>query len=65
MHTECSAGLVGFAPSKSQKVLAVFDGERMTSGGRALPLCATDRQIRMIERSAGCFTHYHAADLGR
>jgi hypothetical protein len=31
MHTECSAGLVGFAPSKSQKVLAVFDDERMTS----------------------------------
>jgi hypothetical protein len=28
-------------------------------------LCATDRQIRMIEGFAGCFADYHAADLGR
>lgn len=26
-------------------------------------LGATDRQIRMIERFAGCFTDYHEADL--
>ena len=28
-------------------------------------LGATDRQIRMIERFAGCFTDYHEVDLGR
>src|SRR6266403_6362298 len=35
----------------------------MTSEAGAMLLGATDRQIRMIERFAGCFTDYRAADL--
>jgi hypothetical protein len=35
----------------------------MTSEAGAMLLGATDRQIRMIERFAGCFTDHRAADL--
>jgi hypothetical protein len=35
----------------------------MTSEAGVMLLGATDRQIRMIERFAGCFTDYRAADL--
>ena len=63
MQTECSADLFGFAPVEGQKVVAAFDGVTMTSEAGAMLLGATDRQIRMIERFAGCFTDYRAADL--
>src|SRR5690348_13143276 len=63
MQTECSADLFGFAPVEGRKVVAAFDGGRMTSEAGAMLLGATDRQIRMIERFAGCFTDYRAADL--
>jgi hypothetical protein len=63
MQTECSADLFGFAPVEGHKVVAAFDGGRMTSEAGAMLLGATDRQIRLIERFAGCFTDYRAADL--
>ena len=63
MQTECSADLFGFAPVEGRKVVAAFDGGTMTSEAGAMLLGATDRQIRMIERFAGCFTDYRAADL--
>jgi Transposase DDE domain group 1 len=63
MQTECSADLFGFAPVEGRKVVAAFDGGRMTSEAGAMLLGATDRQIRMLERFAGCFTDYRAADL--
>ncbi len=37
--------------------------ERFISGVRGSPLGTTDWQIRMIERFAGYFTDYRAADL--
>jgi Transposase DDE domain group 1 len=63
MQTECSADLFGFAPVDRRKVVAAFDGGRMTSEAGAMLLGATDRQIGLIERFAGCFTDYRAADL--
>jgi hypothetical protein len=44
-------------------VVAGFDGGTMTSEAGAMLLGATDKQIRLVERFAGCFTDYRAADL--
>ena len=63
METECSADLFGFARVEGRAVVAAFDGGTMTSEAGAMLLGATDQQIRMIERFAGCFTDYRAADL--
>jgi hypothetical protein len=63
MQTECSADLFGFTPVEGRKVVAGFDGGTMTSEGGAMLLGATDGQIRLIERFAGCFTDYRDADL--
>jgi hypothetical protein len=63
MQTECSADLFGFTPVEGRKVVAAFDGGQMTSDAGAMLLGATDRQIRLIERFAGCFTDYRNADL--
>ena len=62
MQTECSADLLGFAPVEGRKVVAAFDGGMMTSEAGAMLLGATDGQIRLIERFAGCFTDHRAAD---
>jgi hypothetical protein len=61
MQTECSADLLGFAPVEGRKVVAAFDGGMMTSEAGAMLLGATDGQIRLIERFAGCFTDHRAA----
>ena len=63
MQTECSADLFGFTPVEGRKVVAGFDGGQMTSDAGAMLLGATDKQIRLIERFASCFTDYRAADL--
>src|SRR5262249_43863481 len=63
MQTECSADLFGFAPVEGRKVVAAFDGGQMTSEAGAILLGATDKQIKLIERFAGCFAVYRAADL--
>ena len=63
MQTECSADLFGFASVEGRKVVAAFDGGRMTSEAGAMLLGATDKQIRLIERFADCFTDYRDADL--
>jgi hypothetical protein len=62
MQTECSADLFGFARVEGRAVVAAFDGGQMTSEG-AMLLGATDWQIWLIERFAGCFTDHRAADL--
>jgi hypothetical protein len=63
MQTECSADLFGFTPVEGRKVVTAFDGGQMTSDAGAMLLGATDKQIRLIERFAGCFTDYRDADL--
>jgi Transposase DDE domain group 1 len=44
-------------------VVPGFDGSTMTTQPGAMLLGATDRQIRLIERFAGCFIDHRAADL--
>ena len=63
MQTECSADVFGFAPVEGRAVVAGFDGGTMTSEAGALLLGATDRQIGLIERFAGCFTDHRSAEL--
>src|SRR6201987_1786920 len=63
MQTECSADLFGFARVEGRRVVAAFDGGTMTSEAGAMLPGATDGQIRLIERFAGCFTDYRAAGL--
>ena len=63
MQTECSADLFGFAPVEGRAVVTAFDGGRMTSEAGAMLLGATDSRLRLIERFAGCFTDYRAAEL--
>ena len=63
MQTECSADLFGFARVEGRAVVATFDGGQMTSEAGAMLLGATDRQIGLVARFAGCFTDHRAADL--
>src|SRR5436190_17249118 len=63
MQTECSAALFGVAPVEGRQVVAAFDGGRMTSEAGAMLLGATDGQLRLVERFAGCFTDHRAAEL--
>ena len=63
MQTECSADLFGFTAVDGRRVVAAFDGGAMTSDAGAVLLGATDQQIRMIERFAGCFRDHRVADL--
>jgi len=63
MRTECSADLFGFVAVEGRQVVAAFDGGRMTSEAGAMLLGATDQQIGLIERFAGCFTDHRVADL--
>ena len=63
MQIECNADLFGFAPVEGRKVVAAFDGGTMTSEAGAMLHGATDRQIRLIERLAGCFTDHRVAEL--
>jgi len=63
MQTECSADLFGFVPVEGRAVVAAFDGGAMTSEAGAMLLGATDRQIRLVERVAGCFADHRVAGL--
>jgi hypothetical protein len=63
MQTECSADLYGFVPVEGRKVVAAFDGGRLTSEAGAMLLGATAGQIRLIERFADCFIDQRAAEL--
>src|SRR5438067_5525949 len=63
MPTECNTDLFGFAPVEGRAVVAGFDGGQMTSEAGAMLVGATDRQIRLVERFAGCFTDHRAVEL--
>jgi DDE family transposase len=63
MQTECSADLFGFVAVEGRKVVAAFDGGTMTSEAGAMLLDATDRQLGLIGRFAGCFTDRRMRDL--
>ena len=61
MPTECNPGLFDFGSVEGRRVVAGFDGGRVTSDAGALLLGATDRAIRLIDRFAGCFSDGRSA----
>ena len=63
MPTECIADLFGFTPVEGRRVVAAFDGGRMTSDAGAMLLGATERVIDLVGRFAGCFADYRAPEL--
>ena len=63
MATECIADLFGFTPVEGRRVVAAFDGGRMTSDAGAMLLGATERGIDLVGRFAGCFADYRAPKL--
>src|ERR1700730_12425173 len=63
MPTECIADLFGFTPVEGRRVVAAFDGGRITSDAGAMLLGATARAIDLVGRFAGCFADYRAPEL--
>src|ERR1700694_5231774 len=63
MLTECIADLFGFAPVEGRKVMAAFDGGKMTSDAGAMLLGATNRTIDLVGRFADCFKDHRAVAL--
>jgi len=62
MPTECSADLFGFSSVEGHRVVAAFDGGRVSSDAGAVLLGATDRAIGLVERFAACFDDGRAQD---
>ncbi len=63
MPTECPPGLFDFGSAEGRRVVAAFDGGRVTSDAGALLLGATDKAVSLIERLAACFSDDRRADL--
>jgi hypothetical protein len=63
MPTECNPELFDFGSVEGRRVVAAFDGGRVTSDAGALLLGATDKAIGLVERLAGCFRDDRRADL--
>jgi hypothetical protein len=63
MPTECSAERLGFAPVEKRRVVASFDGGKITSDAGALLLGQADRAIGLVDRFAGCFQDARDPDL--
>ena len=55
MQTECITDQFEFEGFERRRVIAAFDGGRMTSDAGALLLRQADRKIGLIERVAACF----------
>jgi hypothetical protein len=62
MPTECSPEPILFASLEGRRVVAAFDGGRVTSEAGALLLGATDRAIGLVGRFAACFEDGRASD---
>jgi Transposase DDE domain group 1 len=63
MPTECSPEQYEFARAEGRRVVAGFDGGRMTSDAGALLLGSADRATHLLERFAGCFADRRRRDL--
>ena len=53
MPTECNPGPFDFGSAEGRRVVAAFDGRRVTSDAGALLLGAADKAIGLIGRLAG------------
>jgi hypothetical protein len=63
MPAECIPEPYEFARVEGRRVLAGFDGGRMTSDAGALLLGSTARALELIDRFAGCFTDRRSSRL--
>ncbi|HUA55211.1 MAG TPA: IS1380 family transposase [Candidatus Sulfotelmatobacter sp.] len=63
MPTECIPEQYEFARVQGRRVIAGFDGGRMTSDAGALLLGRVDRTIQLTDRFARCFTDRRLAAL--
>jgi Transposase DDE domain group 1 len=61
MPTECNPELFDFGSVEGRRLVAGFDGGRVTSDAGALLLGATDQAIGLIERFAACFSDGRSA----
>ncbi len=61
MPTQCSAEQLEFAAVEGRRVVAEFDGGRVSSNAGALLLGRADAAIGLIDRLAGCFRDGHDA----
>jgi hypothetical protein len=55
MQTQCTAEQLQFSCVGRRRVVAAFDGGRVSSDAGALLLVRTDRAIRLVDRLAECF----------
>jgi Transposase DDE domain group 1 len=63
MPTQCNAEQLEFSCVERRRVLAAFDGGRVSSDAGALLLQRTDQAIGLIDRLAKCFTDRRDPDL--
>jgi hypothetical protein len=63
MPTQCSAQQLEFSSVEKRRVVAAFDGGRISSDAGALLLQQADRRLGMLERLAQCFEDRRDADL--
>ena len=63
MQTECSAEQLEFSCVERRRVVAAFDGGRVSSDAGALLLGRTDEAIGLIDRLAGCFEDSRRPEL--
>jgi hypothetical protein len=61
MHTQCNAEQLEFSCVERRRVVAAFDGGRVSSDAGALLLKRTDEAIRLIDCLAECFLDYRDA----
>jgi hypothetical protein len=61
MHTQCNAEQLEFSCVGRRRVVAGFDGGRVSSDAGALLLKRTDEAIGLIDRLAECFVDYREA----
>jgi len=61
MHTQCNAEQLEFSCVERRRVIAGFDGGRVSSDAGALLLKRTDEAIELIDRLAECFVDHRDA----
>jgi len=62
MQTECSTDRLDFQPLKKREIRGMFDGGVITSDAGSLILREVDKKLRIIDRSAECFTDHRDPD---
>jgi len=58
MHTQCNAEQLEFSCVERRRVVAAFEGGRVSSDAGALLLKRTDEAIRLMDRLAECFVDH-------